>query len=57
MRPEQLSFSMTVSEPLYSIRAFPMRISFLAIVITKFPFMKYSPSVFDSAVGKKTESH
>lgn len=56
IRPEQLSFSTRVSEPLYSIRAFPMRISFLAIVMTKFPFMKNSPSLLDSAAGKKTES-
>ena len=55
MRPVELILSTTLSDPLYSITAFPIRISLLDIVTTKSPLSKNSPLLLDKAGGEKRE--
>ena len=55
MRSVELILSTTLSDPLYSITAFPTRISLLDIVTTKSPFSKNSPLLLDKAKDEKRE--
>lgn len=55
MRSVELILSTTLSDPLYSITAFPIRISLLDIVTTKSPFSKNSPLLLDKAGDEKRE--
>lgn len=51
MRSVQLILSMTWSEPLYSMTAFPTFISLLNMLTTNSPLSRNSPRLFDMAAG------
>lgn len=51
MRSVQLILSMTWSEPLYSMTAFPTLISLLNMLTTNSPLSRNSPRLFDMAAG------
>lgn len=53
MRSVQLILSMTWSEPLYSMTAFPTLISLLNILTTNSPLSRNSPRLFDMAAERE----
>lgn len=60
MRSVQLILSMTWSEPLYSMTAFPTFISLLNMLTTNSPLSRNSPRLFDMAAGggnRKDRTH